>query len=372
MLWAVSLLLLLGYSLLIAYYQMYWRRVPVFQPQPAAAPPFISVIIAARNEAAHLPLLLEALNGQTLPTSRFEVIVVDDYSTDNTAAAVRCFLSERVRMIQPIVGANQSSKKKAIEAGVAQAKGSLVVVTDADCLPPPRWLELMTGFYCQKRPAFIVAPVCFTANNTLLGIFQSLDFMMLQGITAASVQAGAHSMCNGANLAYEREAFHQVGGFTGIDARASGDDMLLLYKIWQKQPLRIHYLRHPGAIMPTPAQQSWRSFFRQRIRWSSKATYYQDKRITAVLFFVYGFNCWVGALLITAFFQPQYWIAALTCLATKTAVEMTFLFPVARFFRQQALLWYFPLLQPLHIGYTIAIGLLSRKKSYEWKGRRTQ
>lgn len=124
--------------------------------------------------------------------------------------------------------------------------------------------------------------------------------------------------------------------------------------------------------MPTPAQQSWSGFVQQRIRWSSKATYYQDKRITAVLFFVYVFNCWCGALLVAALFSPQLWAAALTCLVAKAGVELIFLAAVAPFFRQQPLLWYFPLLQPLHILYTITIGLLSRRKTYIWKGRRTQ
>lgn len=372
MLWAVSLLFITGYVLLIGYYHYYWRRVPTFQPKPFAGTVDLSVIIAARNEASRIPLLLEALNRQTLAPENFEVIIIDDYSTDDTAEAAKPFLSQRVQMIQPGLAAEASSKKRAIEAGIAHAKGSLVVVTDADCIPPPGWLQLVAGFYQQHHPAFIVAPVCFTAPKTVLGIFQSLDFMMLQGITAASVQAGAHSMCNGANLAYEREAFYSVNGFGGIDARASGDDMLLLYKIWQQQPDRIHYLKHPGAIMPTPAKESWKSFLEQRIRWSSKATYYQDKRVTAVLFFVYAFNCWCGTLLAGALFFPYLRTAALVCLGLKTAAEMIFLYPVAAFFGQRALLWYFPLLQPLHIAYTMAIGVLSRKKTYEWKGRRTQ
>lgn len=372
MLWAASLLFLTGYVLLIGYYHYYWRQVPTFQPKPFAGTSYISVIIAARNEATRLPLLLEALSRQTLSPGCFEIIVVDDFSTDATAEAAKPFLSHRVQLIQPGLAAGTSSKKKAIEAGIGHAKGSLVVITDADCIPPHDWLQLMAGFHQLHHPAFIVAPVCFTAPHTVLGIFQSLDFMMLQGITAASVQAGAHSMCNGANLAYEREAFYSVNGFAGIDARASGDDMLLLYKIWRQQPHRIRYLKHPLAIMPTPAQESWKSFLEQRIRWSSKATYYQDKRVTAVLFFVYAFNCWCGALLAGAIFWPQCLTAAVVCLGAKTGAEMIFLLPVAAFFGQRALLWYFPLLQPLHIAYTIAIGILSRKKTYEWKGRRTQ
>ncbi len=178
-------------------------------------------------------------------------------------------------------------------------------------------------------------------------------------------------MCNGANLAYERSAFYEVAGFAGVDRMASGDDMLLLYKVWRRHPQRVHYLKHKAAIMPTPALAGWRALVQQRIRWSSKATYYQDRRITAVLFFVYGFNLWCLLLLVLAPWVSGWGWYALLCVGAKTIIELLLLVPVSRFFGRQRLLWYFPLLQPIHILYTVAIGILSRKKTYEWKGRRT-
>jgi cellulose synthase/poly-beta-1,6-N-acetylglucosamine synthase-like glycosyltransferase len=210
-----------------------------------------------------------------------------------------------------------------------------------------------------------------SASN-LLGIFQQLDFMMLQGITAASVQAGAHSMCNGATLAYETQAFEKAGGFSGIDKLASGDDMLLLHKIWRLYPDRVHYLKNPLAIMPTPAMPYWGAFFRQRIRWSSKATYYQDWRISTVLFFVYGFNVWLLLLLAAAVANQVHWLSVGLYLVVKTVAELLLLWPAAHFFRSTRLLPFFPLLQPLHVLYTVAVGLASRRGGYEWKGRQTK
>ena len=118
-------------------------------------------------------------------------------------------------------------------------------------------------------------------------VFQAMDFMVLQGITGASVYKNTLSMCNGANLAYEKKAFFEVDGFEGIDQIASGDDMLLMHKITKNYPDKIQYLKSKEAIVQHKPMKTWKEFFNQRIRWASKATYYDDKRI---------FSCIVAGL----------------------------------------------------------------------------
>jgi cellulose synthase/poly-beta-1,6-N-acetylglucosamine synthase-like glycosyltransferase len=344
----VTVLLLAGYGILIHYYYYHWKKLPLFQLDNESPHTFISVIVAARNEEKTLPLLLQALQQQTYPAHLFEVIVVDDFSTV------------------------YSSKKKAIEAGVKEAKGELLVITDADCIPEKEWLSIMAHCYQQKGSAFIAAPVRFTHDHSLLQLFQSIDFITLQGITAASVAAGFHSMCNGANLAYTKEAFVSVNGFEGIDKVASGDDMLLMHKIKKLNPQKVHYLKHPNAIVTTPPMSTWKQFVMQRRRWASKTTYYDDKNVLLVLLFIYVFNCWFLVLLVAAFFQPVHWFTLLGYGVLKTLVEWRFVQSVASFYGEQALMRYFPLLQPLHILYTIIVGFISQLGAYEWKGRRTK
>ncbi len=130
-----------------------------------------------------------------------------------------------------------------MEIAIGLAKGSLIVTTDADCLVQPEWLRTIASFYEEFSPVFIAAPVVYcnplpgdSLFKKFLKIFQSLDFMTLQGITGASVYKKFHNMCNGANLAYEKKAFYEAGGFEGIDQIASGDDMLLMHKIHKIYP----------------------------------------------------------------------------------------------------------------------------------------
>ena len=363
---------LLIYAGLIFYYYWHWKQLAVFVPQKRYPRTKVSVLIAARNEAQTLPHLLKTLAGQTYPPHLFEVIVVDDFSTDDTWNVVKPFVTDRIKLIRPNADAARSSKKKAIETGIKNAGGELMIITDADCLPAAQWIETIAAFYEQKGAVFIAAPVRFTHNHSLLQIFQALDFITLQGITAASVQAQFHTMCNGANLSYTKEAFLKVDGFAGIDKVASGDDMLLMHKIWKGDKSRVHYLKSDAAIVSTEPMKTWKDFFNQRKRWASKTAYYDDKRVFVVLLFIYVFNCFFIALIVASFFHTAYWLLVALYLVVKTSVEAVFVSSVAAFYKEKKLLPYFPFLQPLHILYTISTGFISQWGRYEWKGRKTK
>ena len=228
------------------------------------------------------------------------------------------------------------------------------------------------AFKKEKNSVFIAAPVVFVNNNSILQIFQSLDFLVLQGITAASVYKNVHSMCNGANLAYEKKAFYEVNGFSGIDTIASGDDMLLMHKIWKQYPGKVHYLKSKAAVVSTQPMKTCKTFFNQRIRWASKAKNYDDKRIIAVLLLVYLFNLSFPALAIADFWCWHYWLYLAGLWIAKTMIEFPFVAAVARFYKKQSLMKYFFFFQPLHILYTISSGLFGQFGKYEWKGRKVK
>ena len=218
----------------------------------------------------------------------------------------------------------------------------------------------------------MAAPVQFDNKKGLLPFFQSLDFLVLQGITGASVFKQFHSMCNGANMAYDRTVFFEVDGFKDIDHIASGDDMLLMHKVALKHPGRIYYLKSRSAIVTAKTEDSWKSFLHQRIRWASKAAFYKDKRITAVLVLVYIFNLYFLFLFAAGFTDYRYWLVLLILLVAKTLLEYPFIKTISSFFSKQYLLRYFPFFQPLHILYTIVAGWLGQFGGYEWKGRKVK
>ena len=359
--------LFLVYCVLILYYRAGWRELTPFSPAIAEPATTISVVIAARNEQESIGRLLRTIQEQSYDKHLFEVIVVDDHSTDHTAAIASSF--PFVKLVSLQSDHINSYKKKAIETGIAAATCDLIVTTDADCIVPVSWLKTIAAFKEQTNAVFIAAPVVIEHERDVVQTFQSLDFLVLQGITAASVQKRIHNMCNGANLAYERKIFHEVGGFTGIDHIASGDDMLLMQKIRERFPGKISYLFSANAIVATQPVKTWKEFFSQRIRWASKATNYNEMKIFGALFLVYFFNVSLLALFIAGFWNYELWWGLLVILIAKALIELSFIYPVAKFYHQEKLLNSFLLFQPIHILYTIIAGWLGTFGTYTWKGR---
>jgi len=370
--WTIAVLTAL-YALLLLAYRYWYNKLSLFAPTTPDDFKHFSVVIPARNEADNIQQCIQSILAQSYPASHFEIIVIDDFSEDDTAQIVqsmqRSHTNIQLLSLADFYQPNEmnSFKKKAIEKAVSMAKGEWIVTTDADCLVPKHWLSLYNAYIQKNNPVFVAAPVMFIKEQGILNQFQVLDFLALQGITAAAVGAGKHSMSNGANLAFEKSAFIAVGGYQGVDQIASGDDMFLMHKMKVTLSNRVGYLFHPGAIVWTKAMNSWKGFLMQRIRWSSKARYYDDKSIFWVLVLVYLYNLSLLVLLFTG-----YYYYALVSIALKVCFELLFLVPVAQYFQLSRELRYFPLYQPLHIVYTLVAGCFGQIKTYTWKGRRVK
>jgi len=375
----ISFLVFAVYAILIENYRRSWKAMPLYIPDEkimATTTTKIAIIIPVRNEENNIKILLDALSLQSYPKNQYQVIVVDDHSTDGTRDLINSLNYEKMelRLLNLADYANDpkiiAHKKLAIETAIGVANAMLIVTTDADCRPRPDWLQTIAVFHASTHAKLIAAPVKINVTNRFLSIFQTLDFITLQGITGAAVSQKIHSMCNGANLAYEKAAFEEVGGFKGIDQIPSGDDMFLMHKIFKKYPDQVFFLKNKDAVVLTQSETSWAGFINQRVRWASKADKYDDKGIFWALLLVYTFNFLFLILFVAGFWQTQSWLWLITLLLLKTVVEFPFVKSAALFFEQQNLLRYFPFLQPLHILYTIVIGWLGKFGSYKWKGRK--
>lgn len=366
------------YISLILYYRKGWQKLKEFDAELREGSVFITVIISARNEEKNLPPLLRDLSNQKYPRENFEVIIVDDHSEDNTAEIVKNFKwIKLISLAKYATGKINSFKKLAIEIAVSQSRGDLIVTTDADCRLNPLWLSTIAAYAEINKFEMIIMPVAYNYNPTFLGLFQILDFMSLQGITAASVAQKKPLMCNGANLAYNKSTFIELNGFAGINDLASGDDMFLLHKIAEKFPSGVSYLKSKDVIVYTEPMHSLSSFFNQRIRWAGKTNSYKNWNIKLILYLIYIFNLLLFITPLLTLIKPltltvssnKILSAWLFILLIKTLIEMWFLKPVSAFFKYSYIMGFFPLAQPFHIIYTVISGAFGLKTKYKWKGR---
>lgn len=349
----------------------------------------ISVVIPVRNEALHIETLLDDLYRQSLPKTAFEVIVVNDASTDDTALIVKRFQKNNafhLTLVELPDIAHTSPKKRAITEALQIASGHLIVTTDGDCSVGAEWLETILRTHQQTGAKCISGPVSLTLtpseglskqaivqHNARLSfgqIFQAIEFSSLIGTGACLLEAGAPTMCNGANLAYECEAFVQVGGYAGVEHLASGDDEFLLQKIAQRYPQQIYFLKNPKAIVHTYAQPTWRAFYRQRVRWASK--WAANGRIATMIAAVFVFltNVMTLGLGIWAFFEGFAEPSTLLLLLLKYSFEFVFLSFMMSFFKQPKLIFWIPIIQLIYPFYVLFFGLAAQQKTYEWKNRK--
>ncbi|MCB0543305.1 MAG: glycosyltransferase, partial [Saprospiraceae bacterium] len=274
---SASVFLAFVYACLLLVYLKGWRATPEWTlPEGYKPRTGISVLIPARNEADRIAACLRAIAAGSYPPSLLEIIVIDDFSDDATAAVVQRFQSGiSIRLVHlsdilPAEHAMLANKKAAIEAGVALAHGPLIVTTDADCIAPADWLRIIASRFEAGDLQLLTAPVALHREKNLLQRFQSLDLLGLMGITAAGMHLGFQRMANGANLAYTKEVFENVGGYAGNRSLSSGDDMFLVQKIARLHTSSVAFLKNPAAAVRTEAAADLRSFVQQRIRWGTK------------------------------------------------------------------------------------------------------
>ena len=362
------------YVFLISGYVYGWFRLQHYEPPDNLSfQTKASVIIPARNEEDNILNILSDLDNQIIDKSAYEILVVDDHSTDNTCHLVETFIQKNPGLNISLIRLEQETidtpyKKKAIRLAIEKSKGDLIITADADCRLSDKWLLTILSFYEQEKPKMIVGPVSFHNDNSFFEILQTIEFASLIAITGGAIKINKPIMCNGANLAYEKKAFFEAGGF-GDDKFSSGDDVFLLLKIRKLFGKRsIRFIKNIHAVVFTQAQKTLKDFVHQRTRWASKNKGY-DLNILFVSFTVYMINLLLIGGVLFSFFHPEIRNIIIYTFLLKGLIDLPILIGIFHFFdRKHILLFAFPLVlfYPVYIVLTGALGIIS---SYQWKGR---
>jgi glycosyltransferase involved in cell wall biosynthesis len=133
--------------------------------------PFISVVVAARDEEKNITHCIQSLLKQDYPVDKYEILIVDDFSTDKTAELIKKFeasganlkyLSSTAKRHEKII---VSYKREAIQTGINASKGKYILLTDADCILPPSWITTFSEQFIKENCVFIGGPVVVSDKN---------------------------------------------------------------------------------------------------------------------------------------------------------------------------------------------------------------
>jgi len=360
----LSLILSAAYALLLLILRFKGQKsIPVKMDNPKNIQG-ISIIIPARNEAKNIKVLLMMLDRQSLSKHKFEIIVVDDHSDDNTGHIAG---SLGISNLTLFALKNDYGKKAAIRKGVEIARFDQILTLDADIRIDVNFLE--TWIKTGRNYGLLSGPVCIERRSGLLNHLQVLDVAGMQAMTAAWFALRKPVSCNGANLFFLRKAYLENQNVAGDSNLASGDDIFLLQSLENQGKFKTGYANHPDLIATVEAEANWMNFLRQRIRWISKSSAYSMRYVQILLVSIYLFNLCLLLAAFALFFDSSDAVLLLSAYILKIVVEAIFIWPVLQLFNQQrAMLWFVPV-QPIHILYTVFIGVFGIFIPVQWKGR---
>lgn len=366
----IFLLLLIFYYLFIRKIRIGLTKLSYYQTQTQVNE-FISVIIPFRNESENILHSIHSIELQNYPENKYEVIYVDDFSSDDSFEKVKNGITKNnislYSMSESIF--SKAHKKQAIEFGISKAKGTIILFTDADCVNSERWITTMVAGF-EENTALISGPVAFKKSNNLFGKLQTLEFAGLILSGAGLIGNKTPMIASSANLAFRKSVFDEVGGYKDLMNLSSGDDELLMQKIAYRTNYDIKFCFEHDALVTTSPNKNIEEFNQQRKRWASKGLFYENKAIIFQLILVFLFFLGLLVQLFLGFFvDTKFLILLAGSLAVKIIIEYSVLQKGIGILLETISIPQFLLAELLHVPYIIYSAISGVFGNFKWKGR---
>ncbi len=361
---------LLSFSLLyftmIVIFITGWRKIITREPVTAIEKlPNVSVIVPFRNEESSLPLLLQSLKQQHY--TNFEVLLIDDHSTDNSVNAAKSVISSDTRF-KIIKLDDEEGKKAAQREGVKNAQSNFLLFTDADCTLGLNWIQHMVSAMITEKAAFVSSRIEYTETRGFFSKLLYLEFQSLIATGAAAISLNRASLCNGASMAVQKELYPALTEIEGAE-RSSGDDIFMMHHLKRKGGT-IVFNASPEASVKTSGPKTFGAFLRQRVRWASKSGSYHDFDSIFQGIIVLFMCIAIITSVLLAFSGVLSWWVPMAVFLTKTGCDFAFLLSYLQHYNKSKYLWYIVPVELLYPIYIIMVGILSLFWHPLWKGRK--
>lgn len=371
MIFFILLFITLCYCTLIIWLIFGIRKVNDLNLKQSSNTNDFSIVVPFRNEEESISNLLKSVLTIDYPIANFEVIFVDDESSDASRNKITDSLKDskiKYSIINNYRYSN-SPKKDAVTNAIKKAQFNWIITTDADCYLPETWLTSYNNFIDSKQPKMVVSPVIYRNDGSFFEEFQYLDFISLQNATIGCFGIEKPFLCNGANLAYRKDIFESLNGFENNNHVASGDDVFLLEKFTERFPNDVHYLKHYDAIVATEPAHSFKTLVQQRVRWAAKTTSYNNWFSKFVGLIVLLMNATILDAFIFNVIGVINFNQLLLFLFLKIIIDHIFLNTTSKFFRRPICVRYYLINSLLYPVFSVYIAFYAMLFNYKWKGR---
>lgn len=271
----VSYLILFMYAVTQLLWSVHWllmrRSVP-----PVSEQKYYSVIIPYRNEITHLAQCLESLVNQEYNPNHFELLFVDDHSTDGSTDLVNQLAFSHPHLNIRNISSQLRGKKNALNTGIENAVYDHIITTDADTTRGEYWLRTCNNLLVESNSDILVGTVLLLpARENAFHYFQALDYMGLSLITTIAGRSGWFSNGSGANLIFRKDIYTTYKANEFNSNITSGDDVFFLESA-RSQGRKILYPKENAHIVFSETEPDWSSLINQRLRWGAKSFSYRS------------------------------------------------------------------------------------------------
>lgn len=354
-------------GLFVFFYSLFFRAKSKL---PLGLSKKVSILIPFRNEEENIVKCLEGINAQEFSKEKFELVLIDDHSLDDSVNKALNYLQKTdlsFRIIQ-LHEHDLQGKKQAIIKGVEEASGEIIITRDADSYTnSPHWLSGIASAFEQNNCDLLILPVFLTGNN-FIQRFQQFENVTMHLFSFAFTGIKLPFVCSGANLAYKKECFLVLKPYQNNIRVSSGDDMFLLQS-FLKNKLSVKVDFDPALAVHTSAESSFNGFIGQRIRWISKGKHIHivASQLMAVLLVLT--NIILLALIVSSFIHPAYLKICLFALLFKCAIDFLLVTLGSAMYKQKTAFGYFFPAFLFSVVYTPLISVISLFVKNRWKQR---
>ena len=341
------------------------RRKRIRYGAPSNFFPFISVVVPARNEESNIERCVHAIMRSDYPLDCFELIVVNDRSSDRTGEILAALQTQYPNLIShntldDRTNTNLQGKPRAVHQGIMRSRGEFVLMTDADCTVPPTWIAA-TAHTFQNPHIGLIASYTLAKGTRFFDHLQMMEWLVNNTMASAGVGLGHPLGCFGNNLSVRRRVYDELGGYPNI--RFSLTEDLALLQAVSNAKYEVRYICAYETHIDTVPCPDVPTFIKQHHRWvnGGKALGWR-----AVVFVLSSVAIWAG--IIVSLLSGSWGLLGVL-LGARTLSDMLLTFAAFRELRIVPQILWIPLAEPFFLLLELMTPFLGLKSSVEWKGQ---